>query len=199
MQNITSIQKHVVSMLKKGLSAALTYHNINHTLDVATQCTAIAKAEGITNEQQLMELYIAGLYHDCGFLFVYDGHEEIGCKLAREQLPGFGFDKVTIDNICALIMATKMPQSPTNHLQKIICDADLDYLGRGDFFIIGKKIYKEVLRYKIVSSEAEWQQKQVNFLQSHHYFTQTSLQNRTPAKLQHIKILLEEQNGTKYL
>lgn len=179
-------------MLKAGLSASLTYHNIDHTLDVTTQCLAIAKAEGIADKQMLMELQIAALYHDTGFLFVYPGHEEKGCELAREQLPGFGLNKTAVANICELIMATKIPQSPKNHLQQIICDADLDYLGRDDFFTIGDKLHKEVLAYKIVNNKKEWEERQVIFLQSHNYFTQSSQQKRSHVKLLHIKKLMDD-------
>lgn len=199
MQNITVIEKHVFLLLK-SLSPKLTYHNIAHMKDVIAQCKAIANAEGITDEQTLTELHLAAIYHDAGFLFVYNGHEEKGCEMAREQLPGFGISNPSIENICALIMATKMPQSPANLLQKIICDADLDYLGRDDFFSISRSLCKEVLAYKIAENKMEWEERQVHFLQSHTYFTQSSRQKRTPVQLQHIKKLVAEKNneGAKF-
>lgn len=192
MQNVTAIQNHVLFILKKGLSPSLTYHNYDHTLNVMEQCMAIAKAEGITDEDTLTELHIASLYHDAGFLYVYEGHEEKSCEMVREQLPGFGISNTSIENICEIIMGTKMPQSPKNHLQQIICDADLDYLGRDDFFIISDSLCKEVLTYKIVSNKIEWEKRQELFLQSHNYFTKSSQKLRTPVQLQHIKKLLED-------
>lgn len=192
MINVTAIQEHVLSMLKEGLSPRLTYHNIDHTLDVTAQCIDIASAEGITNKEVLLELHIASLYHDTGFLFVYIGHEEKGCELAREQLPGFGVNSTMLENICAIIMATKIPQSPKNLLQQIICDADLDYLGREDFFTISKNLCKEVLEYKIVDSKTEWEQRQVYFLQTHNYFTQSSQKKRTPGMVKHLQKLMDD-------
>src|SRR5258708_28155566 len=127
MINLDDIRKHVISLLGKGLAPTLTYHNVDHALDVATQCMTIAKEEGVTDKQTLMELQIAALYHDSGFLYAYKGHEEKSCELARKELPGFGVNKKAIDNICELILATKVPQRPGNLLQEIICDADLDY------------------------------------------------------------------------
>lgn len=199
MINITAIQEHVLSMLKEGLSARLTYHNIDHTLDVTAQCQDIASAEGITDKDTLLALHIASLYHDAGFLFVYVGHEEKGCKMAREQLPGFGVTGSMIENICAIIMATKIPQSPKNLLQQIICDADLDYLGREDFFTISENLCKEVLEYKIVGSKKEWEERQVYFLQTHTYFTKSSQKKRTPGMVEHLQKLLEDKTteGTK--
>jgi len=192
MINITAIKEHVLSMLKEGLSARLTYHNIDHILDVTAQCQAIASAEGITDKDTLLALHIASLYHDAGFLFVYVGHEEKGCEMAREQLPGFEVTGSMIENICAIIMATKIPQSPKNLLQQIICDADLDYLGRKDFFTISENLCKEVLEYKIVGSKKEWEERQVYFLQTHTYFTQSSQKKRTLGMVNHLQKLLEE-------
>lgn len=200
MQNVTAIKNHVLSILKEGLSASLTYHNIEHTIDVTAQCLNIARAEGITDKHILNELHIASLYHDAGFLYVYVGHEEKGCEMAREQLPGFGISKISIENICAIIMATKMPQSPKNLQQQIICDADLDYLGRDDFFTISDSLCKEVLAFKIVANKEAWEKRQELFLQSHTYFTKSSQKLRMPVQLQHIKKLLgiKRKQGAKF-
>ena len=192
MINVVAIQGRVFSMLKEGLSPTLTYHNLDHTIDVMNQCEAIAKAEGITDKDTLLELHIAAIYHDAGFLFAYVGHEEKGCEMAREQLPGFGVNKNMIENICEIIMATKIPQSPKNHLQQVICDADLDYLGRDDFFTISESLYKEVLAHKIVGSRREWEERQISFLKTHNYFTQSSQKKRSPGILKHLQILAEE-------
>ncbi|MEP7144226.1 MAG: HD domain-containing protein [Ferruginibacter sp.] len=190
MVNLTTIRNHVVIMLNGGLSSALTYHNVNHTLDVTLQCLAIAGEEGITDKQILLELQIAALYHDTGFMFTYLKHEERSCKIARQQLPGFGIDKKVIENICDLIMATKVPQEPGNNHQKIICDADLDYLGREDFFETGHKLRLELIAHKLISGENDWEDRQLNFLQTHRYFTKTSRQKRGPVKMKFMKQLL---------
>ncbi len=183
MINIKNITEHVITMLKNGLPESLTYHNIEHTLDVAKQCQSIAKEEGITDEQTLMELEIAALYHDTGFLYAYKGHEEKSCELAQKELPGFGVNEKSIDRICEIILATKVPQLPKNHLGQIICDADLDYIGRDDFFIISEKLRREFLEYKITSSEKEWKESRIKFIETHKFFTKSSQQRRNLKKL----------------
>lgn len=154
----------------------------------------IAAAEGITEGQALLELKIAALYHDTGFMYVYQNHEERGCELARNQLPGFGLTEKSIDNICSIIMATKIPQSPQNLLQQIICDADLDYLGRDDFFFIGEKLRKEMVAYKFINGLKEWEERQWSFLQSHHYFTKTSQQARAHLKERNMQKIIDNKN-----
>ena len=88
-----------------------------------------------------------------------------------------------------MIMATKIPQSPKNHLEEIICDADLDYLGRDDFFVIGDKLFAELSMYGIIDSENDWNKLQVTFLEKHHYFTKTALKNRKSKKEQHLVLI----------
>jgi HD superfamily phosphodiesterase len=191
MFNINNIRNHIISTLNSGLSATLTYHNINHTLDVTEQCLSIAKEEGITDAGILAQLEIASLYHDTGFLFIYNGHEAKGCEKARTELPSFGLDELWINNICKLIMATRVPQTPLNHLQKIICDADLDYLGRTDFFETGNQLRIELIAHHFIDNNHDWEERQLDFLQSHQYFTKTSRQKRGPAKMEFIKQLLQ--------
>jgi predicted metal-dependent HD superfamily phosphohydrolase len=191
MININNIRDHIVSILNSGLPTALTYHNTHHTLDVTEQCLSIAKDEGIADGRLLEELEIASLYHDTGFLYIYDGHEAKGCEIARAELPLFGLAALSIDNICNLIMATKVPQSPHNHLQKIICDADLDYLGRTDFFATGNQLRLELIAYNLIGDNHDWEERQLNFLQTHQYFTDSSRQKRGPAKMEFIKQLLQ--------
>lgn len=194
MVNLAIIENHIVSMFVTGLSKKLIYHNIDHTRDVRMQCLAIATEEGISDENVLYTLQVAALYHDTGFLKTYDQHEEIGCQIAKMQLPGFGMNAVIIEGICDLIMATRVPQKPDTHLEKIICDADLDYLGRDDFYVTGNKLKRELIEHKIINGDHEWEKRQLNFLQSHHYFTRTSIEKRGAKKMDFIKELLKNNN-----
>jgi len=189
------IKDHVTAMLTEGLSKMLVYHNLAHTLDVAEQCLTIAKEEGITDLKKLEELEIAALYHDTGFIFTNDGHEAKGCEIARKQLPGFGVTQKSIDVICGLIMATKVPQQPANQLQQIICDADLDYLGRNDFYQRGNALRTELIAYNLITNEHDWEERQLNFLNSHQYFTKTSLKKRAPFKNEFMIELLKLKNS----
>lgn len=188
----TEIRQHIINKLERGLSPALTYHNLAHTLDVLKQAVYIAEKEGIEDEDDLLLLRISALYHDVGFLSLYTGHEEISCTIASEELCAFGLLKDQIEIICGMIRATKVPQQPTTKLEEIICDADLDYLGRDDFFKTGEGLYKEFLDQKIVFDERSWNALQVRFLESHHYFTDTSKQSRQKQKQVHLEMIKQK-------
>jgi uncharacterized protein len=179
---------HITAKLEVGLSDHLHYHCLGHTLDVIEACERIGKAMGVS-EEELTLLRVAAAYHDSGFLTRYSGHEEAGCDIARETLPGFDFSASTIETICAMIMATKVPQEPSFPLAEILCDADLDYLGRDDFEAIGKTLFKEWMHIGIVMDLENFNRIQVKFLNIHHYHTEYSREVRTPVKLAHLAIL----------
>ena len=134
-------------------------------------------------------LKTAALFHDAGFVINNKNHEELGCKIVREHLPKYDYSQEQIEQICSMIMSTKIPQSPKNVLEQIICDADLDYLGRDDFYKIGQTLFNEFISYNVVKGEKEWNRLQVRFLESHCFFTPTNLKRRLPKKLQHLEEL----------
>ena len=192
MKDFEKIQKHVLNKLRQHLPAYLTYHNAGHTTDVLRQAMIIAAEEQITSPEDLLLIKVSALYHDTGFTVTYTNHEEKSCELAREELPRFGFSQKEIDAICSMIMATKIPQNPKTVLEQILCDADLDYLGRSDFYTIGNGLYKEFLHQGIVKDELSWNQLQVRFLESHQYFTRSCKAKREKVKQQHLEDVKEK-------
>ena len=189
----TSIKQPILSRLEKELDPRLGYHNITHTLDVLEQAEVLAKQEKVTDKHDLLLLKTAAVFHDSGFLFVYKNHEEKGCEIAAESLRNV-FSKEDIKKICGMIMATKIPQTPNTLLEQIICDADLDYLGRNDFEPISRNLYKEFIVFKIIPEDIIWDHIQIKFFESHHYFTGTSISKRNGEKLKHLNILKERSN-----
>ena len=186
----TSIKQPILSRLKDELDSQLGYHNIAHTLDVLEQAEVIAIQEKVTDKHDVLLLKTAAIFHDSGFLFVYKNHEEKGCEIASESLKNV-FSEEDIKKVCGMIMATKIPQTPNTLLEQIICDADLDYLGRNDFEPISRNLYKEFIFFKIIPEDIIWDHIQIKFFESHHYFTGTSISKRNEKKLKHLNILKE--------
>ena len=104
----------------------------------------------------------------------YDDHEFYGTQIAREMLPKFNYTPEQIERICSLIMSTKLPPRPTNLLENIICDSDLDYLGRSDFIPVSNTLYEELKAQKKMESLNDWNKIQVKFISGHQYFTKTA-------------------------
>lgn len=187
----------ILQKLRNELSPQLFYHSVEHVLDVYHAAEQIGKAEEISAEEADL-LLTAALFHDSGFLKGAKDHEAESCRIARKTLPGFDYLPVEIEQICGMIMATKIPQLPKNNLEEILADADLDYLGRDDFFEIGQQLFEELSVFGTIKTVQEWNELQVRFLESHHYFTKTALQLRQKKKeehLQKIKSKIKDQNN----
>lgn len=175
-------EEYILNELRTRLPEALYYHSSAHTLDVAEAAERIALAEGITDAETLVLLRTAALFHDAGFLTTYQGHEAEGSRMVAEVLPRFGYSTAQIEQVQGMIAATKIPQNPKNKLEEIICDADLDYLGRPDFEPIADLLYRELLARGSVTSRATWDRIQIDFLNNHRYRTATARATRRAAK-----------------
>ena len=184
-------KKFILDKLSTELSDKLMYHGIHHTMDVLKMASEICEKEGVKG-RELTLVKTAALFHDSGFIKdKHAGHEAEGCILVRRHLPGYGYSEEDIEVICGMIMATKIPQSPNNHLEEIICDADLDYLGRQDFYKIGNSLFEELQAYQILQDEQSWNRLQVNFLSAHKFYTTTNQEIREPVKLRYPQDLKE--------
>lgn len=183
--NYYKAERFILSKLKKELSPKLHYHSYDHSKDVTRQAERIAIGEGITDED-LFLLKSAASYHDAGFVQQYDKNEPIGAKMAEEILPNFGYTTTHIGRIKELIYVTQIPHQPKNKLEEIICDADLDYLGRDDFHEIADRLRRELREHGKIDSDRKWDEIQVSFLTQHRYFTKTSLESRKAKKLQNL-------------
>lgn len=186
--SFAEIKKHVVKMLERGLSEKLSYHNVAHTLYVLEQVDIISLHEKIA-ESDLKLLKIAALYHDSGFMNKYENHEAESCRIAKDQLPEFGFGAKQIEIICGMIMATKIPQNPHNQLEQVIADADLEYLGTHNYEAIAASLFKEMKHRNPALTEKEWIDIQIRFLEYHSYFTEYCKKNREAHKQQNLKEL----------
>ena len=189
------IQEIILDKLEKELPAYLYYHNVKHTVDVVTEVELMGWAESVTDEEILL-LKTAGLFHDAGHTVAYDEHEYHGTVMAHEMLPEFGYTEEQINRICDIIMATKLPPKPKDLLQKIICDADLDYLGRSDMIPVSNTLYKELHEQNKIGTLDDWNKLQIMFISGHQYFTQTARSLREVNKqkqIERIKSLLPEE------
>ena len=176
------------------------YHNLDHILDVLKAAVLIAENENVSADE-IKLLRLAAFFHDAGFIHSPNnpalpdgqagGHEERGVQMAREILPSYGLQTEQIEQISKMILATKVPQSPATHLEKILCDADLDYLGRDDFYEISNNLFLEMQQQGVVESEREWNIMQRSFLQSHKYHTAFSQTNREAIKQEKLLEIVE--------
>ena len=179
------VHSFLIQKLEDGLPSYLTYHDAGHTRNVIEAAGHLAIAENITGEDFVL-LKTAALFHDSGYMQIYKGHEEVSCNLARKYLPEYGYTPVQIETICRLIMATRWPAKPTDLLEKILCDADMYYIGTEHYTFYAEKLYLELKKSGGVKTKVEWLLQQVEFLSAHKFHTQTAINEREAVKIKEL-------------
>tara|TARA_B100000315_G_scaffold172000_2_gene160506 strand:+ start:3014 stop:3664 length:651 start_codon:yes stop_codon:yes gene_type:complete len=194
--NFARAYKYVIQKLEEGLSPTLFYHNIHHTKNQVLRDTEVlAETEGVSAEEMVL-LRTGALYHDLGFIKQYWDNEPLGVSIAEETLPTFGYTVGQIEIVRGLILATRIPQSPKNSLEQILCDADMYNLGGEEtFWMAGDCLLRELLsHYKVIPMEfhppysiQEWWERQCRFLETHSYFTSAAQILREEGKQRNLK------------
>lgn len=168
---LEQVQKHIQALYQEQKKPALVYHNLSHTEGVVTAAAQIANHFQL-NDTDFFVVSAAAWFHDIGYLDQAQDHEEKGAQKAGHFLSGLGVGSTEIEAVKQCILATKMPQSPHNLLEQIVCDADLFHLGTDDFAENNKRMRKEyILLHGTEISKTDWRGKTIELLQKHHYHT----------------------------
>jgi len=169
------LKNYIFALFKESLPSAAIYHNFNHTNEVVEACIEIGNSEEISPEEFEILLTAAWL-HDSGYIHGFENHEDQSIKITKQYLKEKKKNKEFVQSVCELIEATRMPQKPTNKLQKIICDADLYHLGSTNFNKKTTLLRAEFEQFCNTDfSDIDWLEKNVNFLSEHNYFTNYAL------------------------
>lgn len=184
--NLPGAMDFVVKYQNENHHPAFHYHGIFHTLDVHQSVVRLAAVEKVDPED-LPLLEAAALFHDIGITEGYKDHEKKSADIARTVLPRFGFSGGSIDRICDLILSTSIHTLPSKLPEMILCDADLDHLGRADFFMRSFQLQTEWSMLGIRrTTPAEWLKIEAEFMKEHRYFTQTAKATRDAGKAENL-------------
>ncbi len=177
----------ILDELKDKLAPYLSYHTYEHIIDVANACDNYIKIYRIDDPMAKL-IRIAAVSHDFGYTVSSIDHEELSITLIEPMLrPILTKEEIALVN--GMIRATKVPQQPRTFYDKILADADLDYLGRDDYDELSEKLHQEFLHFGVIKTEREWLDLQINFLESHEYHTLYAKWNRRKLKLSKLKEL----------
>lgn len=178
------IQHRVYRDILEKLPKHLKYHNLAHTAHVLKKAVFFAEKSGVS-PKDLELLKLAALFHDTGFIDNPKDHEEKGCNIAEGYLSE-EYSQEDLVKIYGMIMATKIPQSPSNLLENILADADLEYLGTDQFEEIGEYLYQELKHFNPDFTRQAWDELQLVFMQKHHYHTDYCRHHREPKKQENL-------------
>ncbi len=180
---LDQVKTHVENAFHSHSNTNLVYHNISHTEHVVKHAVEIANHYQLSDSDFFI-VVSASWFHDVGYLQSWESHEEKGAEAAADFLRGIGVEQKLIDVVKGCILATKMPQTPQNLLQQIVCDSDLYHLGSDDFKDRNRLMRKETENHlgKKIDKDI-WRLGTIKLLESHHYHTDYCI-NKLSAKKQ---------------
>ena len=178
------LRLEILDSVVKDRMPKLPYHNYEHAKSVEE---AVSRYSDIINRsyEDKFLLRTAAKIHDIIFVKGRKDNEEKSAEFAEVYLPLILYTPLKIQTIKSLVLATKMPQNPNNYLEQLLCDADLDNLGRLDFFELGEKVRIELG----IPDNEKWYEQQLKFLTNHQYHTDVARTLRDSGKEANVKKL----------
>ncbi len=174
---LNKASEYAAKIISQKLPKGIVYHNLEHTKEVVETTEEIAKNSGISNSE-LEILLLAAWFHDTGITETYNNHEEKSAALAREFLENNKYSSEKIEKVSNLIMVTKMPQSPKNLFEQVICDADISHIGKKGFNTRSQLLRAEWenLQNKKIS-DLEWLKSNIEFVAGNKFHTKYAKEN----------------------
>ena len=127
------VSQFVINFIQNNLPKWAVYHTLDHTIETVETSVEIGLYYKLSKEQMEI-LSIAGWFHDTGYIYGPQNHEEKSVEIANNFLNQNDYPTESLSKVINCIMATKITSSPENLLEFIIRDADLVSLGRSDYF-----------------------------------------------------------------
>ena len=169
---LKAAEQHVQNILKSGTPADFVYHDVTHTIDVVEACEKIGRKSGLSDNDMEI-LLISAWFHDIGYLESFDTHEEKSAATARKFLTEKNYPESKINRVTSAIMSTKLPTSPKDLLEEILCDADLLHVGKKEFFDKSELFRVEIERRGDQPlNDIDWLNKNIDFVTNHKFYTQ---------------------------
>jgi predicted metal-dependent HD superfamily phosphohydrolase len=193
-QRLKIVDQYIRELFKDELPGGIKYHDSDHTLHAIKGVVAVANriaiAENISEHDR--ELLIAAAYfHDTGYIREYDKNEPIAARMAGRILKLVGYQPNEVEKVQKMILSTDLEREPETHIEKILCDADLDHLGREDFFKLDAKLREgRRIRGIDVSDDAKWYKGTLQIMKTHQYYTESQKKLRGKKKQENIQRLL---------
>ena len=194
---LAKIEKHIQSLFG-DCTSAYCYHGMQHTQSVVNATTEMAKHYKLSDEDYFV-VVCAAYFHDLGYMNGgSQDHEVRSAQLAEGFLTAEGVSEDVIQTIRTCIFATKMPQSPSNLLESILCDADLFHLGSENFKEKSKLIHQEIENtHNKKIGKGLWRRMTILLMQEHKYHTDYAKDKLEKTKKENLEILIKEEKKTK--
>ena len=194
-ERLRKVDQYIRELFSEELPVGVKYHDANHTLHPARGVVAVANriavAEKVSENDR--ELILAAAYfHDTGYIREFGHNEPVAARMAGRILKLIGYLPDEIEAIKNMILSTDLRRGPNTHLEKILCDADLDNLGRDDFFELDNKLREgRRVRGIDVSDDEKWYRGTLEILEKYPYHTDTQKKLREQGRRKNRQKLLD--------
>ncbi len=191
---LQEVKNYVIEFIRDHFPEHICYHNIEHAQDIAEAVEIIGNASGIS-DSDLEILLTAAWFHDTGYYLGCNNHEQASADIAEDFLSGKGKDLRFKKDVINCILATKMPQTPDNLLEKIICDADLYHLGTEKFIEKSELLRREFSYFNKNMTPQGWLSQSRDFIATHRYHTPYGQEHLYPKLKKNLEILKSKINS----
>ncbi|MET0637110.1 MAG: Pycsar system effector family protein [Chitinophagaceae bacterium] len=198
-QLLEDVRQEVTAFFQSHQDSNFSYHNLEHTESVVAHAGEIARHYQLDDREYFI-VVTAAWFHDAGY-YVGEavGHEKNGSELAAVFLRSKGVDEEAIAKVRDCIMATVMPQSPHDLLEKIVADSDLYHWGTRNFSSFNKKMRKEAeWRKGKKMDKMAWRTDTIRLLESHRYQTDYAQELLEPIKEKNIQRMKEKEKKANH-
>ncbi len=182
---INTLQREALRYLQDNLNSIYHYHNAEHTLNV---CTMIAEFSEncILPENEIAALKIAAIFHDFGYLESAFDNEGLALPFMMEFCKKYGVEEKVSHRAGELIMETAFPYHPVSAAGELLCDADIEYIGRVCFFEKAGLFRQEMSALNHIYSDQQWWKLELDFLQNNQFFSTVCREKRSAGRLANI-------------
>lgn len=189
---LTAAEAHVSAFFEANIRPEYFFHDLNHTRYTFGAVGRLAEAANLDPESREI-VQLAAWFHDTGYSEGPVDHEQRSCENARQFLAAQNYPEGKTNRIVGCIMATKLPQTPRNLSEELLCDADLSHLGNEYYWERCGKLRQELLvTQNVIRSDDEWLDYELDFMTSHQYHTEVANRSYGKQKQKHIRQLRKQ-------
>ena len=167
---LADVEEKVFEDILSRLPDSFHFHRSDHARRVYDQSFILSRAQEVEQEERLL-VRTAALMLFTGLTHSYNNFENSSVEITREILPHYQYSEKQIDQVCNLILSTKMPFQPGNLLEKIVIDARMEYLGCTDYTRKIELLYQELRESGVKINGQQFKHQQIELLHEFEFFT----------------------------
>ncbi len=189
---LSKTEDFVTNLLVNELDSNYLYHNLRHTQRVVKSTKELLDAHNLEKKENEL-ITLAAWLHDVGYTKGTVNHEANSCEIAKEFLNKEGYEENRIEEVSALIMATKREHEPKNLKEEILRDADSSHFGQTSYADTSEMLRQELSLLGIADFSAkDWRSSNIKMFQTEHrFYTDYAKKNWQEGKDQNLKRLVK--------